>query len=126
MKILLAEDDKNISLIAKLTLEQIGGHQVQVATNGRRALEMALNNDFDLILLDEMMPEMNGLTMCREYYKKSDRPSPVIFLSAKSQDSDVKEFNQIALGFILKPFDPATLCQSIIRILQKNTGAEAA
>ena len=126
MKILLAEDDQNISLIAKLALEQIGGHQVHVANNGRMALEMALSYDFDLILLDEMMPEMNGLTVCREYHQQASNPSPVIFLSAKSQESDIIEFTQNALGFIPKPFDPATLCQSILRILQKFEGSRAA
>jgi len=122
MKILLAEDDQNISIIAKLALEQIGGHQVQVATNGRMALDFALSDDFDLILLDEMMPEMNGLTVCREYHNKSNKPSPVIFLSAKSQESDIVEFIETARGFIPKPFDPATLCELIIHILQKNKG----
>ncbi|MCB0384430.1 MAG: response regulator [Bdellovibrionales bacterium] len=126
MKILLAEDDPNISLIAKLALEQIGGHQVHVATNGRMALEMALSYDFDLILLDEMMPEMNGLTACRNYYAQATNPSPVIFLSAKSQESDIKEFTETALGYIPKPFDPATLNQSISRILSKAHRAKAA
>ncbi|MCC7404188.1 MAG: response regulator [Bdellovibrionales bacterium] len=126
MKILLAEDDPNISVIAKIALEHIGGHQVHLATNGRMALEMALSYDFDLILLDEMMPEMNGLTTCRQYIAKKQEPAPVIFLSAKSQESDIREFTEIALGYIPKPFDPATLNQTIYRIISKSQRAEAA
>ncbi|MBK8204347.1 MAG: response regulator [Bdellovibrionales bacterium] len=120
MKILLAEDDPNISLIAKLALEQLGGHQVHVATDGKMALEMALSYDFDLILLDEMMPKMNGLSVCRKYRESQVNKAPVIFLSAKSQESDITEFRNEALGYIPKPFDPASLCQDIMSLLNQS------
>lgn len=120
MKILLAEDDPNISLIAKLALEQLGGHQVHVATDGKMALEMALSYDFDLILLDEMMPKMNGLSVCRKYRESKVNQVPVIFLSAKSQESDISEFRNEALGYIPKPFDPASLCQDIMSLLNQS------
>lgn len=120
MKILLAEDDPNISLIAKLALEQLGGHQVHVATDGKMALEMALSYDFDLILLDEMMPKMNGLSVCRKYRESQVNKVPVIFLSAKSQESDITEFRNEALGYIPKPFDPASLCQDIMSLLNQS------
>ncbi|MBK7843433.1 MAG: response regulator [Bdellovibrionales bacterium] len=120
MKILLAEDDPNISLIAKLALEQLGGHQVHVATDGKMALEMALSYDFDLILLDEMMPKMNGLSVCRKYRESHVNKVPVIFLSAKSQESDITEFRNEALGYIPKPFDPSSLCQDIMSLLNQS------
>ncbi len=118
MKILLAEDDPNISIIAKMALENLGGHQVHLATDGKMALEMAISYDFDLILLDEMMPKMNGLSVCREFRKNSPQQTPIIFLSAKSQESDINEFRSEAIGYIPKPFDPATICQTIDQILQ--------
>ncbi len=118
MKILLAEDDNNISTIAVLTLEQIGKHQVELATDGRTALEKALANKYDLILLDEMMPHMNGLSVCQEYKKQSPSPSPVIFLSANSQAEDIENFNKHGHGHIQKPFDPMQLCQKIVEILE--------
>lgn len=120
MKILLAEDDPNISLIAKLSLEQLGGHQVHVATDGKMALEMALSYDFDLILLDEMMPKMNGLSVCRKYREAQVNKAPIIFLSAKSQESDITEFRSEALGYIPKPFDPASLCEDILTLLNQS------
>ena len=117
MKILLAEDDPNISTIAKLTLEHIGKHQVTVVNNGEEALSTALNNNFDLILLDEMMPKLNGLKVCAEYKNQKHSPCPIIFLSAKSQTEDVELFKQQGLGYIAKPFDPAKLCQLIEQLL---------
>ena len=118
MNILLAEDDPNISTIAKLTLESIGQHKVTLAEDGEMALKLALEQDFDLILLDEMMPKLNGMKVCVEYKMRAAKPTPVIFLSAKSQQEDIEQFKQIALGFIAKPFDPATLCQTISAILE--------
>lgn len=118
MKILLAEDDPNISTIAKMALESLGGHQVTVATDGEMALQTALSGDFDVILLDEMMPKMNGLSVCRAYREQSDKQVPIIFLSAKSQESDIQEFRDTAQGFIPKPFDPMQLNPIIETILK--------
>lgn len=123
LKILLAEDDHHISTIAKLALEKIGGHQVTIADNGETALILALAGDFDLILLDEMMPQLNGINVCRRYLKESAHPVPVIFLSAKSQESDIREFYELARGFIAKPFDPMQINQQIAQVLAKTSGA---
>jgi len=117
MKILLAEDDPNISTIAKLTLEKIGQHEVVLVDNGEDALNKALSENFDLLLLDEMMPKMNGLRVCEEYNAKATQPKPVIFLSAKSQAEAVEEFNRKGLGFIAKPFEPTQLCKLIDELL---------
>ncbi len=126
MKILLAEDDSNISTIAKMALEHVGGHSVEVADNGATALEKALHGEYDLILLDEMMPQMNGLSVCRKYHelKAQGEWRPVIFLSAKSQESDIKEFHEFGLGHIPKPFDPMSLSLQIDELLK--TWAEPA
>ena len=129
MKIFLAEDDPNISVIAKMALEQLGGHTVVHYDNGEKALEFLLesSDEFDVILLDEMMPGLNGLAVCQKYQQQVSEPKPVIFLSAKSQASDIKEFEVIGTGFIPKPFDPTQLNQKIKNILQKNmTESQAA
>lgn len=123
MRILLAEDDNNISTIAKMALEHFGGHQVELVDNGQSALEKALSGDFDVILLDEMMPQMNGLTVCRRYHEQASQCRPVIFLSAKSQESDIREFNELGLGHIPKPFDPMSLSHQVEELLKQ---AEAA
>lgn len=118
MRILLAEDDPNISVIAKMSLEKLGGFDVTVVSDGEKALHEALTQNYDLILLDEMMPKMNGLSVCREYKSKCDEPKPVIFLSAKSQESDIREFSETGLGFIPKPFDPMKLSGQIHELLK--------
>jgi DNA-binding response OmpR family regulator len=125
MKILLAEDDQNISTIAKLALEKLGGHEVTVADNGLRALELAKEGGYDVILLDEMMPKMNGLAVCRQYLTEVNNPVPVIFLSAKSQESDIREFRNLATGYISKPFDPMQLNQQISAVLGGGEKAAA-
>ena len=119
MKILLAEDDTNISTIAKMALEQIGGHTVTHVENGEEALHLALSpsEDFDVILLDEMMPGLNGLAVCQQYFAQTIHRRPVIFLSAKSQAADIQEFKNLGDGFIPKPFDPVLLCKQIEEVL---------
>ena len=120
MKILLAEDDTNISTIAIMALEHFGGHKVTHVDNGLDALEMAKNGEFDVIILDQMMPIMNGLTVCKEYKSLPDSNIPIIFLSAKCHADDITAFNNMGLGYIQKPFDPATLNQQISDILNKK------
>jgi len=117
MKILLAEDDPNISTIAKMALESLGGHEVVLVTDGEMALNAALKDQYDVILLDEMMPKMNGLSVCRAFREQSTSQVPIIFLSAKSQESDIQEFRGAAQGFIPKPFDPMQLSPLIADIL---------
>ncbi|MGE4131666.1 MAG: response regulator [Bdellovibrionales bacterium] len=118
MKILLAEDDPNISTIAKISLEKLAGHDVTIVSDGQQALDEAITQKYDLILLDEMMPKMNGLKVCQAYKEAVDDPKPVIFLSAKSQESDIKEFYAVGTGFIPKPFDPMKLGEQIRKALE--------
>lgn len=118
MKILLAEDDNNISTIAKLALEQVGGHEVHLASDGEVALRRATSEKFDLIILDEMMPKMNGVQVCEEYSKWPYREAPVIFMSANVQKN--KSLSGAAIGFIPKPFDPMELPQQIQSIYNEK------
>lgn len=111
MKILMAEDDMNISTIAKIALESIGGHEVHIANDGDVALRRITSEKFDLILLDEMMPKMNGIKVCEAYSQWQGREAPVIFMSANVQKEKI--LPEPAIGFIPKPFDPMTLAQQI-------------
>ena len=121
MKILLAEDDNNIALIAKVALEKMGGHEVHHVVNGQLAINQLKQDTYDLILLDSMMPEKDGLTTCKEIKSESVSDAPVIFLSAKSQESDIAEgLESGAIGYIQKPFDPANLDKEIADILREK------
>lgn len=123
MKVLLAEDDPNISVIAKMSLEKIGGFEVTVVSDGEQALFEALSGRYDVILLDEMMPKMNGVRVCKSYKEQCPNPVPVIFLSAKSQESDIREFTELGTGFIPKPFDPMKLSSQINELLGGQVAA---
>lgn len=120
MKVLLAEDDPNIVRIAQLILEKVGKHQVDTALDGTQALEKALANDYDLIILDGMMPGYPGIDVCRLFKEqKPTAKAKVIFLSAKSSQKDINEFLALGTGYIQKPFEPQNLCNLIDAIINK-------
>ena len=122
MRILLAEDDPNISTITQICLEKMGGHTVVVCDNGESALETALREPFDLIVLDGMMPKKSGVQVASELQAAGLKKTQIIFLSAKTDERDVDEFLQLGAGHIVKPFDPQTICSEIDRILASAPG----
>ncbi len=102
-EILIAEDDANLrqGLIATLESE---GYSVVAASNGREAMALFPQKEFDLVILDIMMPGANGYDVCREIRKRNTRV-PVIFLSAKGEEIDkVIGFELGADDFVTKPF----------------------
>jgi CheY-like chemotaxis protein len=121
MKILLAEDDISIQTIARLTLQKVGGHEVTVVENGQEAITRAQEEKFDLILLDGMMPVMDGLEACRELKNnRATKDIPVIFMTAKNQESDIQAgFEAGAIGYLVKPFDAKELCNELQKIYNK-------
>ena len=125
MKILLAEDDANLSIITQLCLEKMGGHEVDVKADGELALHAALAGTYDLILLDGMMPKLTGLQVAASLQSSGKAFAPIIFLSAKNQAKDIQEFLKFGIGYIPKPFDPQSMCDMINDILAKNKGASA-
>ena len=123
MKILIADDDATMLKIASLALTKKGGHEVVCAADGAQAVAMAEANQPDLILLDGMMPVLDGpgaLLKLRE----SDRTKniPVIFLSAASDSAALNLFRSLnPAGIIVKPFNPLTLADQVSRILTEKT-----
>jgi DNA-binding response OmpR family regulator len=118
MRVLLAEDDPDIQFITRLALEDAGCSVVAVA-DGQAAVDVAQSEAFDVVLLDVMMPRVDGFTACARL--KADartRLLPVIFLTAKSQEIEVQHGLAIgARGYIVKPFDVFKLAQKIREIL---------
>ena len=114
-KILYVEDEPDIQTVAKLALEMTGGFEVQVCSSGEEALESLAGFAPDLVLLDVMMPGMDGPTTLAALRKRAGGETvPVIFLTAKSQASEVSAYrNAGAIGVIAKPFDPMTLASQI-------------
>ena len=122
-KVLMIEDDPNIRLIAEIALEGVGNWTVLLADCGEAGIEIALKEKPDLILLDVMMPGMDGPTTLARLKESMNPPPPVIFLTAKVQSTEVEHYLSLgAAGVIRKPFDPLTLPDEIMALLN---GSEA-
>ena len=117
--ILLVDDEQDIREVAALSLQAIGGWRVSSAADGGRALVMALAEQPDAILLDVMMPGLDGpATFKRLQDNPQTRDIPVIFLTAKAQSADRQKFAELGVaGTLTKPFDPMTLTDQIATIL---------
>ena len=110
-RILFVDDDKDIQLIGKLGLERVGGFTVQVCSSGVEALEDLLEFKPDMVLLDVMMPGMDGLTTLEAIHRLPGYEDlPVVFVTAKAQRAEMQRYlERGALGVIKKPFDPVGL-----------------
>ena len=115
--ILVVDDERNIVKLARLYLNR-DGYQVEAAYDGAEALEKAKSLRPDLIILDIMMPEMDGLAVCRELRKTSN--VPIIILTAR--DDDVDRIVGLELGaddYITKPFNPRELVARVKAVLRR-------
>jgi|SaaInl4_135m_RNA_FD_contig_21_3461230_length_847_multi_4_in_0_out_0_1 CheY-like chemotaxis protein len=120
--ILLIEDEPDIQTVVKFALEATGGHHVTVAEDGMQGLEVARTEQPDVILLDVMMPRMDGHELLR-LLKAGEKTSgiPVIFLSAKAQQKDVEAGMALgADGYLTKPFDSRTLSDQVEEIVRAS------
>ena len=120
--ILMVEDEPDIQTVAKLALEAVGGFNVEICSSGLEALEKAPAFNPDLILMDVMMPGMDGPTTFQELQKITELSStPVIFMTAKVQPQEVQQYKDLgALDVIAKPFDPMTLAENVRSIWEQN------
>jgi CheY-like chemotaxis protein len=118
-KILMVDDDAAIRQVTEISLSNVGKWQVVIADSGQSALEVAAREKPDVILLDVMMPGMNGPTTFKLLQEQCARPNPpVIFMTAKVLRHEVDSYRQLgAAGVITKPFDPMTLPWQIKEIL---------
>jgi len=117
-KILYAEDEADIREIATLALESIGGLEVASCSTGAQVIDLAIDFQPQLILLDVMMPEMDGPTTLDALKDHSSLNTvPVIFLTAKILPAEIDRFKSLgAIEVICKPFDPLTLAEQIKEI----------
>ncbi len=120
-RILYVEDEPDIQTVAKLALEMVGRFTVTICSSGQEALDKVTDFNPDLILLDVMMPGMDGPTTLQNLRSNpSTAAIPVIFLTAKIQPSEVAEYQALgALNVIAKPFDPMTLAEQVRNIWEK-------
>ena len=128
--ILIVEDEQNLARFLELELTH-DGYKVDIEYDGEPGLEKALNNDFDLIILDLMLPNINGLEICRRV--RQVQSTPIIIITAKSDTYDkVTGLDYGADDYIVKPFEIEELLQefalyyvvSLIKILSISMVSE--
>lgn len=121
-KILIADDEAKIrsTIHDYLTAK---GFNVTTATNGEEAVELADNNSYDLIILDIMMPKLNGIDACKEIRKSTK--APILFLSALGEEKDLlKGFQSGCDDYIVKPFPLAVLNEKCNAMIKRYRGAD--
>ena len=118
-KVLIVDDEADIREVASLALELVAGWQVITAGSGAQGLAAAQHERPDAILLDVMMPGMNGLHLFKILRSSRDLSSiPVVFLTAKAQAAEQKQLLASGVaGVFAKPFDPLTLAEDLSRVL---------
>lgn len=118
IKILYVEDEPDIAQVARLALETVGGFTIESCENGQIALDKGPAFQPDLVLMDVMMPEMDGPTALQRMKKMSEFDGvPVIFMTAKVQPAEIAEYKALgALDVIPKPFDPMTLAEQVRQV----------
>jgi len=124
-RILLVEDDADIQLLARMALADLGGFEVEVCSSGREALERLETFEPELVVLDVMMPGLDGPATLGELRQRPETAAtPVIFMTAKAQPDEVAHYRRLgALGVIVKPFDPLTLSDTVLEIWERRSKA---
>ncbi|HEY0017047.1 MAG TPA: response regulator [Longimicrobium sp.] len=118
-KILLVDDEDDIREVAQMSLEMTAGWEVIAAPSGAEALRLAQSERPDAILLDVMMPGMDGPATARELKARPETADiPIVLLTAKVQAADRRRFDDLGVaGILSKPFDPMTLADEVSGVL---------
>lgn len=122
-KILLVEDDSNIRGVISnyFTKKKENTFEVETAADGQEGLEKAYENNYDCLLLDVMLPELDGFEICKEIRRESD--VPIIFITAMTDESDI--LNGYALGcddYVVKPFPLPVLYEKTAALIKRSKG----
>ena len=118
-KILVVDDEARIRRLLKMYLER-ENYKIEEAENGDEAIDKALGNDYDLILLDLMMPGTDGIEVCRQVRDK--KATPIIMLTAKGEEANrVQGFEVGTDDYIVKPFSPREVVLRVKALLRRSS-----
>jgi CheY-like chemotaxis protein len=122
MKVLIVDDEDDVREVVQLSLGRVGGMEVTEASSGPEALGYAEGLQPDFILLDMMMPGMDGPATLQALRERASTASiPIVFLTAKAMPSEIERLMQLgAAGVITKPFNPMTLASELRSILGRK------
>lgn len=119
VRILVVDDEERIRRLLKMYLEK-EGYEIEEAMDGEQALELALANTYDIILLDVMLPGIDGIEVCSKL--RAAKSTPVIMLTAKGEESNrVHGFEAGADDYVVKPFSPREVIYRVKAILRRST-----
>lgn len=122
IKVLIVDDEDRIRRLLKMYLER-ESYLIDEADNGDDALDMALKYDYDVILLDVMMPGKDGIEVCKEI--RMAKATPIVMLTAKGEESNrVQGFEVGADDYIVKPFSPREVVLRVKAVLRRASGGE--
>lgn len=122
LKLLVVDDEEKIRALIRKYAE-FEGHSVTEAENGMQAVELCRNQEFDLIIMDVMMPELDGFSACREIRKTSD--TPILMLSARGEEYDkISGFELGVDDYVVKPFSPKELMLRVDAIMKRARPAK--
>lgn len=119
-KVLVIDDEPDNRMMARVCLQSLGGYEVLLAADGRGGLELARQERPAAILMDVVMPGMDGTETFRALQAdEATRGIPVIFMTGRTEAEDLEEFRTLGVqGLVLKPFDAKTLLQEVRRHLE--------
>jgi DNA-binding response OmpR family regulator len=119
-RILVVDDDQVIQQLLKVNLE-LEGYRVAVASDGEEALDLFGGFQPQLVLLDIMMPKLDGWEVARQLRDREGGPVPIVLLSARAQESDVQKGNDLGVAaYVTKPFDPIQLLDLVAGLLTEG------
>jgi DNA-binding response OmpR family regulator len=119
-RILVVDDDQVIQQLLKVNLE-LEGYAVAVASDGQEALDLYGGFQPHLVLLDIMMPKLDGWEVARQLRDREGGPVPIVLLSARAQESDVQKGNDLGVAaYVTKPFDPIQLLDLVAGLLTEG------
>jgi two-component system, OmpR family, alkaline phosphatase synthesis response regulator PhoP len=118
-RVLIIDDEETIQTVVQFGIKLAAGWEVLIAGSGEQGIQAAQIEQPDVILLDVMMPEMDGIATFRALQSQRETEQiPVILLTAKAQTAETRQFNELGVsGVITKPFNSLNLPEQIARIL---------
>lgn len=121
-RLLVVDDEFGIREIIK-KYASFEGYEVEEAADGMEAVDKALSQDFDLIIMDVMMPELDGFSACKEIRKHKN--TPVIMLSARGEEYDrIHGFETGVDDYVVKPFSPRELMMRVAAVIKRTRGSK--
>lgn len=120
--ILIIEDEERIRRLLKMYLER-DGFEIVEASNGEDGVALAVENNYDLVILDLMLPTLDGISVCKEIRKT--KSMPILMLTAKGEESDrIEGFEAGADDYVVKPFSPREVVLRVKALLKRSQGSQ--